>query len=290
MFSSQMNKLLVEFEPRDIPTLEKYLLELESTPSYKKLLSSMIKFSDMYRPKSTSVFSRSYFRHADSNIVKRIKRAQIYMNKKKIIKTYDSTEGKMLAITSTGNKIFYEAVPLAKLRKKPWDGFWTVVMYDFEEKTRRNARLILHKTLNSFGFGSPQRSIMVSPLPIHQEIKEMIETEEMENEVWVMHAQSILGMKDQKIAQASWPLKELNYFYNKLIKLFPKAKEINSTTEWIRLFLAVDNQNPYLPKELLPKGWAEAKCKELLYQTGHAGILKAIFTNLTTNTKRTTQP
>ncbi len=277
-----MNNLLVEFEPRDIPTLEKYLLELNSTPAYKKVLSSMIKFSEMYRPKST-LFSRRAIAHQNANVIKAVQRAQAYMNKKKIIKTYSSKKGRQLVITSSGRKIFYRSVPLAKLRKEEWDSYWTVVVYDFEEKTRRNARLILHKTLTSFGFGSPQRSVMVSPLPIHKEVKEMIKTEEMQKEVWVIHAKGILGMTDQKVAQSSWPLEELNYLYGKLIDVFPKATEKNLKKEWVQLFLAIDNQNPYLPEELLPGSWLEEDCKKLLSKTGDAGLLKAIFSNITHN-------
>lgn len=105
----------------------------------------------------------------------------------------------------------------------------------------------------------------------------------MQKEVWVIRAKSILGMTDQKVAKASWPLEELNYLYGKLIDVFPKAKEKNLKKEWVQLFLAIDNQNPYLPKELLPASWLEDECKKLLHKTGEAGLLKAIFSKITPN-------
>ena len=280
MFTSKMNKLLVNFKPRDIPTLEKYFLRLDSVPSYKKLLSTMIRFSQMYRPIGNTFRANFDADVGGINAVRSIRRAQIYMNKKDIIKTYDSREGKRLVVTSTGKKIFYRAVPLARLREQPWDGFWTVAMYDFEERSRKSARQRIRRVLSELGFGSPQRSVMVCPLPVQREIEEIIKTKEMEKEVWVMRAEGILGMQNNAVAQNSWPLDELNYFYESLIDLYPKAREDNLVQEWTQIFLAVDNQNPYLPKELLPEDWAEAACKQLFYQAGQGGVLKALFSKI----------
>ena len=272
-----MKKLLKLFEPRDIKTLEAYLLHFQQIPNYKKVLSSMIKFSEMYPPLSRrSMHTDIAGRLEGINEYRRLKRSEIYMNRRDIIATYDKKGGRRLMVTGRGKKVFYSDFPLAELREKKWDGFWTVVMYDFAE-IERTRRRYLRRKLISFGFGSPQISILVSPLPIHEEIRELIEDEGMEREVWVTRAKRILGMENCEVAEAAWPLEEINYFYKKLEKIFPKAKGADLLGEWAQVFLAVNAQDPYLPEGLLPRDWKEKKCRKLFFSTGEAGFLQALF-------------
>jgi len=273
-----MKKLLRLFGPKDIRTLEAYLLNFQQTPNYKKVLSSMIKFSEMYQPFSGRGLDIGG-RLGGINEIRRLKRAEIYMNKKDILRTYDKKGGRKLVITSRGKRIFYEDLPLAKLRKKTWNGFWTVVMYDFAEKDRVR-RNYFRRKLVSFGFGSPQISILVSPLSTHQEIKNLIKDERLEKEVWILRAKRILGTDNREVAKAAWPLEEINHFYKKLIEIFPKAKKEKILTEWTQIFLAVNAQDPYLPYELLPQDWKEKPCRRLFLKTGETGFLRAIFADI----------
>jgi len=237
----------------------------------------MIKFSEMYQPLRKGRWQIDIFDQIGAiNEHRQLKRTETYMHRKDIIRTYDKKEGRKLVITSRGKKIFYEDFPLAKLRKKKWDGSWTIVMYDFKE-TERTRRKYLRRKLISFGFGSPQISILVSPLPIHEEIRNLIRDERMEKEVWVLRAKRILGMENQEVVQAAWPLEKINYFYKKLIGMFPEAKKENLLGEWAQIFLAVNAQDPYLPRELLSEDWKEEACKKLCSHVGGAGFLRALF-------------
>ena len=258
-----------------------YLAEYETLPSYKKVLTSMIKFENMYLPIRKGSTYIDPFRHlAAINEQRKLKRAQIYMNKRDIINTFDPSSGKRLIITSRGHKVFYKDFPLAILRKKQWDGWWTLVMYDFPEKIRVQRRLIRRRLIN-IGFGSPQISILVSPLSLEKPIQQLIEAEKIKKYIWVLRAKQILGMENNEVACRAWPIETLNLLYKKLLEVLPKIKKGEKlTTQWKHYFLAVNNADPYLPFELLPEDWQGEKCQKEFIKLGGAGFLQALFAKM----------
>lgn len=262
--------------------LEKYLLVYEKLPSYKKLLYSMIPFSTMYSPISFTRRQKLAIPglkdvEEEENAHRTLKRAQIYMNKRKLIRAVDEKDRKSIVVTSSGEKIFYKQYPLAKLRQKKWDGTWTVVMYDFPEEIRQK-RDQLRTDLIKYGFGSPQISIYISPLPLAKPMQQLIEAKEYQKYVWVAKAHSVLGKSNREIAQDSWPLKLIDDLYARLEKTFVEvAGDEDLETFWRVCFLAVDHQNPYLPRELLPEDWREETCRKLFEKLSGNSFLGAIF-------------
>lgn len=263
-------------------TFETYLSDYQNLPEYKKILHSMIRFSEMYRPlskRSQHTFtSRSI---AGANELRKIKRAQIYMNKKDLIITQDSAQGKKIVVTSRGHKIFYKDYPLAKLRKSKWEGNWTLVMYDFPEKLRTK-RDYLRRNLTKMGFGSPQISILISPLPLEKMVSQLLEGQELKEYVWVLTCKKLWGLTNREIAKRSWPLTKLNNLYQSLLKALPKAKEKGPQVvrEWQVCFLALATKDPCLPPELLIKDWAGDRCKKKFTNLNPLGPLGAFFKNL----------
>ena len=261
---------------------EKYLLGYAALPSYKKVLSTMIKFERMYQP----VFKRPGYPDLlghikGTNEWRSYKRMQVFLNRRDLISTFDDVRGRRLVVTSRGHKIFYESYPLAKLREKPWDGVWTVVMYDFPEKERveRNA---LRRRLMQLGFGSPQISILVSPLSIEEPIQKLLEGEEVAEQVWTLRAERILGMENREVAQKAWPvISELNTLYTELLDVVPKVKKNrNLREEWRVYFLAVNAADPYLPFELLPKNWWGERCEQEFVKLGPVGFFRTLLRKL----------
>lgn len=261
---------------------ENYLFRYDALPSYKKILSTMIKFKRMYQPIVKPMGYADPFGHLKgTNEWRRLKRSEVYLNKRDLVNTFDSTHGRRLVVTSRGHKIFYEDYPLAKLREKPWDGVWTVVMYDFpeEERVERNA---LRRRLMNLGFGSPQISILVSPLPIEEPIQNLLEGEEVAEQVWTLRAERILGMENREVARKAWPvIDELDTLYAELLDVLPKVKKNrNLREEWRVYFLAVNAADPYLPFELLPKNWWGEKCEKEFVKLGPAGFFKILLRKL----------
>ena len=266
------NKLVLEHQK----LFDKYLWAYDTLPSHKKILSGMIKFKDMYRPLSKRPGYPTPFTDIKGiNEERKLQRAQVFLNKRDLIQTQDDIYGKRLVVTSSGHKIFYKDYPLAKLREKPWDGVWTVVMYDFPEK-ERVARNAIRRRLMRLGFGCPQISILISPLPIEEPIQKLLEGEGVAEQVWTLRAERILGMENREVARKAWPIVEkINQLYEELLRVLPdirKDKELLG--EWKIYFLAVNNADPYLPLELLPRDWKGKVCEEKFVKLGPIGFFK----------------
>lgn len=279
---------LADWGIKTINTFEDYLADYDSLPSYKKVLSSMIKFKDMYQPimygsRSAQAVRNFFTGEIDEiNEYRKYKRAEIYMNKRDLIQTFDKTHGKRLVVTSKGHKIFYEEYPLAKLRKRKWNKVWTLIMYDFPEKIRKQ-RNYIRRRLMDYGFGSPQQSILISPLPLSDVTQKLIEGEEMKEYVWVLKAENVLGMENKEVAKKAWPIDELNDLYNKLLEILPnvkRAKDKKLLDQWKEYFLAVNTKDPYLPFELLPKEWVGVMCESEFVKLGPLGLLRIFFKKL----------
>lgn len=256
------------------------LLKYRSTPTSKNLVSSMIKFEEMYQPITRNPFRIDPFDSLRGiNEYRQIKRAQAHLTKKDLISVLGPAGGKKLLLTSRAHQIFFEEYPLAKLRSQKWNGYWTILMYDFPESLR-NLRNELRTKLIELGFGSPQESVLITPLPLHQVSQELIEGSEVEKLTWVLKAKRVLGVANREIAERAWGLNELNSLYLKLIQVLPEVKRTDNQDllpQWREYFLALDAADPYLPFELLPENWAGEKCKKLFTKFSLKDLLISIF-------------
>jgi len=263
---------------KEVNIFNKYLKRYTTLPRYKKLLNSMIKFENMYQPISKGVMMVDPFNYIYSaNEAREIKRAQVYMNKRDLIDSMDTKEGRKIVITSKGHKIFYRDYPLAKLRRNRWDGYWTVIIYDFPE-TINTTRKRIRRRLIDLGCGTPQISILATPLDLSKPIHQLIEGEKIEKYLWTFRAKKILGMTNRDIALKSWALEDLNHLYSLLLKSLTIVKNKKELLEeWKMYFLAVNSTDPYLPHELLPKNWLGTKCEKQFKNLSSEGIFHTIL-------------
>jgi len=274
---------LVEFANWDVKTailFKHRLLDYENTPSSKLLLSSMIKFEDMYRPLKRGPFHFEMFDVLDDvNGERAAKQAGIYLYRKDLIKVKGERGNKSLALTTRAHKIFYKEYPLAQLRVQKWDGFWTIVAYDLPN-TKRGDRDYLRKKLRDLGFGMPQESLYICPLPLADALRQLVEGEQLEGYVWVLRAETVLGLSNEEVAKRAWNLGQLNDLYARLLEILPKVKKSGNRdllAQWQKYFLALDFSDPYLPDELLPHDWQGQRCKREFSKLGVFGLLKSIF-------------
>lgn len=271
---------LADWDLQTTGRLENLRQNLESTPASKKLIASMIRFSQMYQPLTRGLFSTNSWTDFDGlNQERKYKRLKIHLHKKDLLKSVDGAKGKSLILTTRAHKIFYQEYPLAKLRKHKWDGVWTIVTYDLPMNLKRE-RDLLRRKLKTLGFGTLQQSLLVCPLPLEEPIQELIEGEKLENHVVVLTAKRVLGLTNSQIAATAWNLKVLNDLYEKLLDVLPKVKKSggkNLLSLWRTYFLAVNFEDPYLPRELLPEGWLGEKCQRAFSRLGLPGLLKIIF-------------
>lgn len=240
----------------------------------------MIKFSEMYKPITYGPLRIDYFNILrGENEYRQIKRAQAYLYKKDLLKTVDEKGEKRLVLTTKAHRIFYEEYPLSALRKEKWNGYWTEVIYDFPER-KRTLRTRLRAKLIDLGFGCPQESVLISPLSLETPVRRLVEGEELEEFVWILSAQRVVGLSNKEVARRAWHLDQTNELYRKLLDILPRLNKNNKTLlfEWQRLFLAVNAVDPYLPFELLPEDWLGEVCKKKFISLNDVtGLLKAIF-------------
>lgn len=258
----------------------KYLAEYSTLPQYKKILHGMIKYEAMYQDAVTL----PYLGKAMAREELAVRKAEIYMLKRDLINSRDTTHGKRLVVTNLGHKIFYKDYPLAKLRKKRWNGNWTIIMYDFPEKLRE-LRRNLRRRLLALGFGAPQISILVSPLPIDEDIERYIEGKQVADYVWTLRAKKVLGMDDIQVAEIAWPkTTEISRLYEILLNILPKIKKLKENRKllekWKTYFLAVNTADPHLPYDLLEGDWPAEECEREFIRLGSAGLLKLLIRKL----------
>lgn len=238
-------------------TFERLSAEYQAIPQSKKLIYSMVKFDHLYRN-----LEPLGYRRLVSEDLGAAKRAEIYNTRKALIRTTDGRRGKSLVLTSKGQKIFFKKYPLAKLRKKRWDGNWTVISYDLPATRQGNSRRNhLRYNLKKFGFGQLHQSLAVSPLPLEEPLQEFIEGERLERNATVFTCRRIWGLPDQEIARRAYDLDRLEKLYEELDSQFDIARMAKGEWKrWRLYFLAVDNLDPQLPKELLPRDWIGFNC------------------------------
>ena len=280
-----MNKVLklweiCQWDVKTVQIFSNLIASYNQEPATKKLISSMIRFENMYNDLTANPFHFDLFSSLeDKNDYRRALKTRIYMNKKDLVKTVDGKNGKRLLLTSRGHKIYYEEYPLAKLRKEKWNSEWTILTYDFPVRLNRE-RNFLRRKLTDLGFGCPHESLYVSPLPLSKPLHDLINGEGYKDNVWVVTAKRVLGLGNREVCMKSWNLGMINSLYEKLLLALPQIKKFADTKlydEWKSHFLALNNIDPYLPMELLPENWNGVKCEAEFHKLGFPSLISAIF-------------
>lgn len=254
--------------------LDIYLQDYLSSPYSKRLLTSIMRFEDMYNPKSYLYGGRFMPGYVDD--LKELK-SRVYLTNKKLIKSFDTKKGKVLMLTSSGEKVLFKMYPLSVLRKQPWDGFWTVVSYDIPSKDNA-LRNDLRYFIKNFGFGRFQDSLYLSPLDIGDGVGEYFDTKNIGKWVQILRAKSIYGESNEHIASKLYNLSQINNLYKDLSNNYNLVTEDKEEfKKWKDYFIAVNYKDPYLPFELLPQGWEGDNCEQLFRNKKSRNIFKLLL-------------
>jgi len=149
-----------------------------------------------------------------------------------------------------------------------WDGRWRILTYSVPEG-RRADRDRLRRELTWLGFGPLSNSTWISPMPLFERAREVLEAQGLKEYVAFFTAEHHGPAADRQVAEKCWDLTAINRRYAEFIgELRPRltlarqqrrplpdnacfAEQVRLIHEF-RKFLFID---PGLPASLLPRGW-----------------------------------
>ncbi|MDQ0269642.1 phenylacetic acid degradation operon negative regulatory protein [Cytobacillus purgationiresistens] len=209
----------------------------------------------------------SEFGHNDQSVRAAISR----MNKQGWVQAEKVGNKSYYSLTSKGqNRIDEAGKRIFKLKSEQWDGKWRLLMYNIPEDIR-HIRDELRKELVWSGFGSMSNSIWISPIPLENQVRNLIEKYDIDSYVDFFIAEYAGPHQNQQVVEKSWNLHEINEKYQLFISQYSEKYIIDKNkiqkgdkgdaecfvdrTKLVheyRKFLFVD---PGLPEELLPEKW-----------------------------------
>jgi len=175
----------------------------------------------------------------------------------------------VLTITNRGAKRLVRRFPLIKIASQKWDGRWTIFTFDIEE-VLRSKRDKLRKKLLSLTFARLQRSVYITPHNFVEDLREWVDFIGLKGKVRIFRAEEVTGENLQKFAERLWQISKLNISYQKLLKQCEiieefRGKERRKAARKLKGdLLEIVIQDPFLPKELLPKDWVGDKARQII--------------------------
>lgn len=149
-----------------------------------------------------SITKQHYY---NKNIAK-ITRQNIHAAKKRLMENgclekIENKGGTYYRITLRGRKKIEKLL----FDQEKWDGQWRIVMFDIEE-TERRKRNFLRRKLKEMGFKQLQKSVWVSPFDVIEEVRELVNDNNLHQNFWYFWANSVTN--DEEIIEKF--LKEQN--------------------------------------------------------------------------------
>lgn len=144
---------------------------------------------------------------------------------------------------------------LFKLANESWDGYWRLAFYDIPEN-KKSSRIALQKKLVNIGFGKLQESVYVSPYNLVDDLREYLEITGLTDHVFVSASKRLLAGNERILAEKIWSLSKLNEQYSDWLN--------SPALQTYENYLEILQQDPCLPKELLPDDWMGDKAKQKL--------------------------
>lgn len=165
-------------------------------------------------------------------------------------------------LTTEGKKGVLTHFPRLKFINQPWDGKWRIVGFDIKE-SERSLRNVLRGSLRLLGFGMLQKSLYISPLPVESVVEEFLlsNADKLENTYIFVSDKFFLENREELIDKV-FRIQQINSVYGKILEKLRFEKEAKKHI--LQEFLKVSMEDPFLPKELLPKDFVRQKVwKEL---------------------------
>lgn len=165
-------------------------------------------------------------------VPRKYKRNNFYKTVSRSLKTGDmekivKDDEIYLRLTSAGNMKIKRDFPIVSLTKV-WNGKWTIVSFDIDEKAR-GIRDRFRNKLKSIGFGMLQESVWISPLPIEKEVLELVESNGLSLNTYVFEVAGMLFGNPQELVRKVWKINEHEKEFNSLKEEMGKIEQLSET-------------------------------------------------------------
>lgn len=164
-----------------------------------------------------------------------------------------------LQLTEEGWQQLKEDFPLLEWQKEKWDGSWRMVIFDVAVKNN-SIRQKLRRELLKLKFGQLQESIYITPHHAEEKIWQWLKENNLGTQAGVLVAKQLFVDNFKVLAQKIWRLDRLNRFYERLGSM--KAEDELTARKWLKEYLEIVAEDPFLPRELLPQTWYGFKAQK----------------------------
>lgn len=158
--------------------------------------------------------------------------------------------GKRLRVTPEGRRRLEGLLPKVRWDDR-WDHRWRMVSFDVPERShwRRN---VLRDALVRLGFGKLHASLWVSPWDYLGDVQAIVEQYHLSPAV-VLAMSDALGTREPvELTRTIWPLDVLNERYRQFLSSYRTRREDPVA---LGELLSILNDDPQLPRALLPRPW-----------------------------------
>ena len=166
------------------------------------------------------------------------------------------------------------------LRPESWDGTWSVITYSLPGE-RRLTRHRLHTRLSWLGFGNLLPGILIGAFPRAAEVRRVLYELEVHPYVHVFTGARLDPTEQDRVLTHCWDLPAIDALYGEFLDLYaPVLREIRTRPRragglpaeqafvwrfWATYdYLQFPRIDPFLPDELLPRGWRGSAAFQLL--------------------------
>jgi phenylacetic acid degradation operon negative regulatory protein len=149
---------------------------------------------------------------------------------------------------------------------RSWDGRWRLVLFDLPV-AHNTARARLRRYLRDRRFGCLQKSVWITPRPLHEEVEVLRGTKIDVKSLIFLEARSYAGESNAEIVAGAWDFRRINSLYHKHLEILaakPKTRKgLKADAVALRRWAAAERvawrnavmQDPFLPERLLPRGY-----------------------------------
>lgn len=197
-----------------------------------------------------------------------------YRLRKAGLLAYKNGSKRILELTDLGEKEILRTLKPQRFWNQKWNGIWDIMVYDIVEEERA-LRDNLRGFLKRLRMGGLQRSVWVSVRDIRPEYDDLMRTVSIQFECFLFESKTVLGQGPDSVVNSAWNWDRIDQIQSHYLRTYEhnlgivredklRGNELRTIArDEISAYLSAMEEDPLLPKELLPNGYLGKKVYEL---------------------------